>query len=544
MTEKKNKEIDVIDLSRAPDRKKAAAGSGRKKDGRRAGERPKKNTRPREKKSSGRTPAERAARAYQEERPYRKKRAAAAAADNREFAVVMYIFLALFAALTVWFIYYVGFRSETFINSPYNPRLSLMAEHTVRGSVVSSDGKVLAETKTDSAGNETRVYPYKNEYAHAVGFATNGMSGAELDANFQLLRSHEFFLTQLTEQLTDKKTKGDNCNITIDSRLQDTAYEGLGSYKGAVIAVEPSTGKILCMVSKPDFDPNTMAENWENLTTAETSVLLNRAVQGLYQPGSTGKIFTTLEYLEEGNDPAVTYDCQGTYTQDGFTIHCYNSEVHGTQDLSAAFANSCNTTFAQIGLRLDPARFTALSTRMLFNKALPTKLQNVNRSSFSLSDADSDASVMQTAIGQGKTLVTPLHLCMVSAAIANGGDVMEPYMIDSIESVDQTRIKRYRGEEYGSIMTAEEAEQMKALMRGVVTGGTGSRLNTDAYYAYGKTGTAEFSDDKSKTHAWFTGVAEKDGKQIAIAVIMEEAGTSSAHAVPLAKKCFETYFAN
>lgn len=474
--------------------------------------------------------------------PDRKRKKRKKINNNREFSVVMYIFMALFLSLSAYFIYFVGFKSETFINSPYNPRLANMAEHTVRGSIISADGKVLAETKTGKDGTESRVYPYGAEYAHAVGFATNGMSGVELDANFQMLRSHEFFLTQLSEQLTDKKTNGDNCNITIDSRLQDTAYQGMGSYKGAVIAIEPSTGKILCMVSRPDFDPNTVAAEWDSLTTAETSVLLNRATQGLYPPGSTGKIFTTLEYLEEGNDPAKTYDCQGTYTQDGFTIHCYNSEVHGPQDLPAAFANSCNTTFAQMGLTLDPARFTALSTRMLFNRPLPTRLQNVSKSSFSLSEADSDASIMQTSIGQGKTLVTPIHLCMVSAAIANGGVVCEPYIIDSIESVDHTRIKRYKGEEYGSIMTGDEADQMKSLMRGVVENGTGSKLKTDAYTAYGKTGTAEFTDDKSRTHSWFTGVAEKDGKQIAIAVIMEDSGTSSKHAVPLAKKCFDTYF--
>lgn len=547
MKEKNKREIDLIDLNAAPDRKKAAVGSGRKSSGckkstQKARSRKSAESKKRKADDSGRG----FQRAYDEKtlRPTGKRRAAADAAENREFAVVMYIFLALFFSLMAYFIYYVGFRSETFINSPYNPRLALMEEHTVRGAVISSDGKVLAETKTDSAGNESRVYPYGNEYAHAVGFCVNGMSGVELDANFSLLRSHEFFLTQLTKQLKDEKTDGDKCNITIDSALQDAAYEGMGSYKGAVIAIEPSTGKILAMVSKPDFDPNTVADKWDSLTTDDTSVLLNRATQGLYPPGSTGKIFTALEYLEEGNDPAVTYDCEGTYTRDGFTIHCYNSEVHGEEDLAGAFADSCNTTFARMGLTLDPARFTALSTRMLFNKTLPTKLQNVSRSSFSLSAADSDASVMQTSIGQGKTLVTPIHMAMVSAAIANGGVVMEPYMIDSIESVDSSRIRRCKGTEYGTVMTEEEAGQMKALMRGVVENGTGTKLQSDLYTAYGKTGTAEFTDDKNRTHSWFTGFAEKDGKQVAIAVLMEDSGTSSKHAVPLAKKCFDAYFAN
>ena len=149
---------------------------------------------------------------------------------------------------------------------------------------------------------------------------------------------------------------------------------------------------------------------------------------------------------------------------------------------------------------------------------------------------------MQTAIGQGETLVTPLHMAMIASAVANDGVLMEPYDIDSIENKDGTQVKSYSGKEYGSILTEEEAAELQSLMRSVVTDGTGSKLQSDAYTAYGKTGTAEYSSDENSAHSWFVGYAESGDKKIAIAVIMEGAGSGSAHAVPTAKSVFDTYF--
>ena len=464
---------------------------------------------------------------------------------KKRYVLITYVFFGLFLLLLARLLFFTGVESEDFINSSYNPRLTKLSETIVRGSIKTSDGIIVAETKVNDDKSEERHYPFKNTYAHAVGYSVKGSLGAEKDFNFRLMRSHIFFIKRIWLELSGEKLPGDNLILTIDSRLQEAAYDGMGDYDGAVIAIEPDTGKVLCMVSKPDFDPNTIGEDWDSIISdSSSSVLLNRATQGLYPPGSVAKIVTALEMMEEGKAESFSIECEGEEEVDDYTIHCYRSTPHGKLDFSQAFADSCNVAFGNMGLMLDQSRFTALSERLLFNKKLPASLSNTEKSSFSSSDSDPAPLIMQTAIGQGKTLVTPLHMAMLSSAIANDGVVMEPYLSDSIENADGGRVKTYRGKTYGSIMTSEEANGLKELMRLVVTDGTGQGLLSDDYIAYGKTGTAEYTDDKQKTHSWFSGFAEKNGKKLAVAVIMEGAGTSSAHAIPLTKSLFDTYFQN
>ena len=160
-----------------------------------------------------------------------------------------------------YFAYFQFVKSEDFINSPYNKRQDLFARKVTRGEIISADGRILAETITDTDGTETRYYPYANMFAHVVGFSTNGKSGLESIANFNLLRSHTMTLEKVVNELQGEKNIGDNVVTTLNYDLQDTAYEALGKYDGAIVVMEPSTGKILAMVSKPDYDPNNIAED-------------------------------------------------------------------------------------------------------------------------------------------------------------------------------------------------------------------------------------------------------------------------------------------
>ncbi len=347
--------------------------------------------------------------------------------SNKEFAVVTYFFLILYAALFIYFCYFIAIKSESFINHAANPRLSVMSEHTIRGEIRSSDGKVLATSKVSEDGTEKRSYPEGSKWAHAVGFAVNGMSGAEADANFYLLRSHAFFLERLKNDVMEQKNQGDSVYLTLDSKLQDAAYNGLGNYRGAVIALDPESGKILAMVSKPDFDPGKVEANWEILSSDEDSAaLLNRCTQGLYPPGSTFKIITALAYFRDKKDEDTNFDCDGTFTSGGYTIHCYGNTAHGKQDFLEAFAHSCNTTFAKTGLILGKGDLRKASEDLLFNSKLPTELSHVKKSSFTMDDKADDALVMQTAIGQGDTLVTPLHMATIASAVCRGGEGVAP----------------------------------------------------------------------------------------------------------------------
>ncbi len=476
-----------------------------------------------------------------------KKKKKKAPSQNREFAVITYSFLALFLCLMGYFTYFQFEKSEEFIDSPYNTRQEQFAQKILRGKILSSGGEVLAETLTDDAGNDVRRYPYGSIFAHVVGYSTHGKTGIESQANFDLLRSNTSFLEKAGNDIQGEKSIGDNVITTLDYELQLRAYDALDFYRGAVVVLEPSTGKILAMVSKPDFDPNTLGEDWEFLTAEGNTdaALLNRATQGLYPPGSIFKIVTTLEYLDEhGGDGDYHYHCSGSYTLGKNTIHCYNNKSHGSETLKQAFANSCNAAYASMGLELDIDRFADLCDQLLFNASLPVSFES-SKSSFVLQSGDGEATVMSTAFGQGKTLVTPFHMALLVSAIANDGVLMRPYLIDHTESCEGVLQEQKEPEEYGRLISESHAALLKEYMSAVVESGTGQKLKGQGYEASGKTGSAEFSTGSDSTHSWFVGFAHQDGKEdIAVAVLVEDSGSGSEYAVPIAKELFDAYYGN
>ena len=226
---------------------------------------------------------------------------------------VAYVFLGIFVCMIGYFIYFQTVISSNVITSPYNKRQDTFADRVIRGEIKSSDGQVLAYTNVDAGGNETRIYPQDDLFAHGVGYASHGKTGIELLANYQLLSSHAYFLERFVNEVQEQKNYGDTVITTLNYHLQKTAYDALGNYRGTVIALEPSTGKVMAMVSKPDFNLNEIDANWKSISNSIDSVLLNRAAQGLYPPGSVFKIVTLLEYLREGNDwENWTYECNGS----------------------------------------------------------------------------------------------------------------------------------------------------------------------------------------------------------------------------------------
>ena len=444
-------------------------------------------------------------------------------------------------SLIGYLIYFNSVKSETFINSPYNTRQDTFSDRVVRGKIISSDGEVLAQTNVSEDGTEERVYPYSNIFAHVVGYDSNGKSGLESEANFQLLTSHAFFLEQMKNEFRGEKNAGDNVITTLNASLQTTAYNALGDRRGAVIAIEPSTGKILAMVSKPDFDPNDIEENWDSLVSDETnSSLLNRATMGQYPPGSTFKIVTALDYFRtKGSFEGYSYLCEGSITMEDHTIRCYNSTVHGQEDFYTAFANSCNCAFAEIGTVLGGKSLRKTSEDLLFNKSLP--LKNSRKSSFTLDESSPTALVMQTAMGQGNTLVSPLHMALITSTIANGGILMQPYLIDQVQNNAGETVSTTEPVEYKLLMTDNEANLLGKLMKNVVTNGTASALNGRAYTVAGKTGSAEF-DENGSSHSWFIGYCNADDPDLVVAIIVENGGTGSEAAVPIAGQLFDAYY--
>lgn len=435
--------------------------------------------------------------------------------------------------------------SQEIINNPYNKRKELLAQKVVRGDILSSDGKVLAHTVTDKKGNETREYPYSGMFCHVVGRTSNSMTGIELAQSFPLLTSHSNPLKQLANEFRGEKNQGDSVVTTLDFSLQKTAYDALGSFKGAIVAIEPSTGKLLAMVSKPDYNPNTVLDNWESLIedSDEESALLNRATQGLYPPGSTFKVLTAMEYMMEDSDyRKYRYTCTGREVFQGNSIRCYGGEQHGQINLRESLAESCNGSFANIGLKLDLNSFRKLCERFLFNKKLPVHFE-YNKSRFTLNDQSDTGEIVQTAIGQGKTMITPLQNVMISATIANDGVMMVPYLVDHIENDEKQTVKTNMPQKESEVISKELADTITKMMKSVVSDGTASSLRDLSYKVAGKTGTAEF-DSEGNSHAWFVGFAPADNPKIAVSIIVEGAGTGSQYAVPIAKQMLQQYLGN
>lgn len=461
---------------------------------------------------------------------------------NKQLLVVTYMFLLIFVAMLGYFVKFMVNDSEEIINSNYNKRQEVLEESVIRGTIYSDDKQILAQTITDSNGNETRNYPFGTLFSHSVGYSTHGKTGIELLANFTLLTSNSPVGEIVENDLEGKKDIGDNVITSLNVDVTKAAYNALGQYDGAVVAIEPKTGKVITMISKPDFDPNTIDSIYDTLIADENnSNLLNRVTSGLYTPGSTFKIFTLLEYIHENSDyENYMYDCEGSITVENSTIKCANGKWHGNEDLIDSFAYSCNTSFVNIGLSLDKTRFKSLCEGLLFNKELPLNLP-YSESKFVLDEKSSTFETMQTSMGQGKTLVTPMHLCMVASAIANDGVLMKPYMIGAVENHLGRKVKNYNPETYGRILSSEDAGILQEYLRSVVTNGTGRKLNVDSYIAYGKTGTAQINDG-SQSNSLFVGYAEREGKKLAVCVVMENQPEGSTPAVPIAKAVFDAYF--
>lgn len=462
---------------------------------------------------------------------------------SKQIRFVIGVFAVLFIGMISYTCYYAMTNKQDMINNSYNSRQELLKAQNIRGAIYANDRQLLARTVTDSEGNEHREYPFSNMFAHVVGYASHGRFGVEAQCNYYLIQSNAKLSDKVASDMSGEKYPGDSVITTLDVALQEAAYKALGIYRGAIIATEPSSGKILAMVSKPDFDPNEIEVIWDEIREEnDSAVLLNRATQGLYPPGSTFKIVTALEYIRENPDTYqnYTYQCNGRFSLGADVINCYHGASHGSEDFTKSFAKSCNSSFANISVGLNRKSYKNMLSTLLFNSELPVSFA-YNKSKVTVNEDSADADIMQVSIGQGTDQITPLHMNMITSAIANDGILMKPYLVDYVENYNGNIIKQFSSGSYGRLMSEEEAEILTQLMSQVVESGTATKLKGQAYTAAGKTGSAEYNNDKADSHAWFTGFAPVQEPQICVTVIIEGAGSGGDYAVPIAKRVFNAY---
>ncbi|PKM66382.1 MAG: peptidoglycan glycosyltransferase [Firmicutes bacterium HGW-Firmicutes-2] len=457
---------------------------------------------------------------------------------NKPLKRIRSLIVILFMILGLNIIYYVIFQSDNLVVNDYNPRLKAIENSVIRGDILDSNGYILATSKIEN-NQQIRMYPYGSLFAHVIGYMGYGKTGVEAYSYLDLIRTKENLWDKFMEGFTNDLPKGHSVVTTLDLDLQQLGRTLLGNNKGAIVAIEPKTGKILAMVSTPDYDPNNISTNYSTYLKDEASAtLLNRATQGLYPPGSTFKILTALAYLQNHEVSDFSYECFGKDTFGEKTIHCYNNTVHGDLTLEEAFALSCNTAFAHIGEQLDMNELHNLTEMFGYNQRMQLELET-SMSRYGIQNQKSDSERAETIIGQGRTLVTPLNNVMMVSILANDGHLIKPYLVSQVIAEDESIIREQKIMDAGRVLSEAHVVLIESFMKKTSEEGTAKQLNSNQYTVASKTGSADNSTGAA--HAWYVGYAPIEEPRIAIAIIVENVGTGSAHAVPIAKALFDTY---
>ncbi|MBZ2174116.1 penicillin-binding protein A [Schnuerera sp. xch1] len=439
----------------------------------------------------------------------------------------------LFVSLVIYISYFQIFKAESVKMNSYNKRLWIGEEKILRGSIMDRNGKILAYSEKRD-GSYNRIYNYENLYSHIIGYNHReyGKAGLELEYNNALLNISESTTLNELKNIIVPNTEGNTLQLTIDHHIQEYSRNFLKGKKGSIVAINPTTGEIYSMVSMPDFNPSTLKEDWDNIVEDENSPLLNRAISGLYQPGSTFKVLTSIAAIEKGNVDEK-YKCTGSTKIDGYNFKDYNEKGHGNIDLEDALVYSCNTYFAERGVEIGKEKLGEVAERFFINKKIPFDLQ-VDKSSFPYKGSAGKTDIAAASIGQGEVLMTPLNMAMVASGIANGGDVVKPILVKETISPKGRVIDSNKTQIISKGTEISIASKIKNMMVEGVKRGTSKNASIDSVEVAGKTGTAQNSSGKD--HAWFIGFAPAEEPKIAIAVILEEEGSSGGQAAaPIAR---------
>lgn len=453
---------------------------------------------------------------------------------NKRIIRVLIVISALFLALLTYLMYFNMFQAETVATNPYNRRQWDDERYISRGNIFDADGLVLAETVVDEDGNSVRKYSQGRLYSHVIGYCSQiyGKSLLERAYDGELLGKGDIDLF-----IGDKK-QGFDLNLTISNKIQRYAYEQMRGRKGAVVAMDPESGKILALVSLPDFDPDSLAleQNWNTIVEDENAPLIPRTVQGLYPPGSTYKIVTLAAAYENGMAERIFEDT-GKFDMGHQTVENYGGKAYGRITLEEAFRVSSNQVFCTVGSELGPDAVLDISKRFGVDKDFGAELDIAKSRIEYKRMTENDGALV--SIGQGQLLVTPMHMAMICSSVAKGGVMPRPYLVESVTK-GSTVIKSGRTKSVGSVMSTDCAEYIGKQMVQVVEKGTGTRAKIQGVTVAGKTGTAE--NEKDKDHSWFVGYAPAENPQIAIAVILENDGSSGGDtAAPIAGNIMKKY---
>ncbi|WP_031516186.1 peptidoglycan D,D-transpeptidase FtsI family protein [Desulfofalx alkaliphila] len=443
------------------------------------------------------------------------------------------IFILLLLTILIFYLSYIHLKMGSELAShPNNRRMAEQMANIHRGSIYDRKGVVLAESRWVDEGS-VRVYPRGAETANIIGYTSKkyGASGLESTYDIELLgMNREEKLFNEIRKATGQSQLGQDLVLTLDAELQHLAVELLGGKRGAVVAVDPRTGAILAAATSPSFDPNNLEQEWEHLQNNKDAPLLNRAFQGAYPPGSVMKLITAAGALAQGHQGGDLVNCPGYLMVEGFKLE---DNVHGHVDLTEALVVSCNTAFGQLALEMGRQPFVQVAEQFGFNTDFALGVESRPSTMGDIENMDS-RQLAVTAIGQGDLLVSPLHMAMVAAAVANGGSMMQPYLVQEVRNSLGKTSYQHRP---GLMLQATDAETARIIgdaMAAAVERGTARAAAIGGIEVAGKTGTAE--NPHGASHAWFVGFAPVQQPRVAVSVIIENGGSGGRVAAPIAQK--------
>jgi len=452
---------------------------------------------------------------------------------NRPIRRVAFVAMVMFALLLANSTFSMIFRQSALEAQPQNRRVRDAEFAQDRGSILAAGKMEIASTKdADDRFKFQRVYPKDELYAPITGFFSydHGRTGVESTYNSQLSGTDDsLFVRRLIDMATNRAPQGASVQTTIVPEMQEAAAAGLGSQKGAVVALDPQTGAVLALVTGPSYDPNVVASHdieeagkaYERLVKDSDMPLANRAAREIYPPGSTFKLVTAAAALADGKKPDSKVDSPNRLKLPGTTTFLPNSsDCGGTSvTITQALKVSCNTAFANLGIELGQDKLREQAEEFGFGaKHLP----DLGGVASQFPEELADAQLGLSSIGQYDVAASPLQMAMVTAAIANDGVLMDPYLVSLVQSPDLKPISTHKPQKLAEPMTPENAEALKKMMEVVVSQGTGRNAQISGVEVGGKTGTAQ-SDLSRKPYAWFTSFAPLEDPKVAVAVIIEDA---------------------
>ncbi|TCC11832.1 peptidoglycan D,D-transpeptidase FtsI family protein [Kribbella soli] len=476
-------------------------------------------------------------------------------AIRRLAVAAIVLMLALMANST----YLQAFRANEINGRNDNNRVRDSQFSVNRGPILIGSTPVAQSKESGDRFKYQRTYANGQVYAPVTGFYSYlfGRGGIELTMNAELNGSDpSMAFRRIIDVISNRPQQGGSVTLTLNAAAQQAAYDGLAGKTGAVVAIEPKTGRILAMASRPSYDPNQLASHdtekvsaaWKSLNANKNKPLSNRAVQELYPPGSTFKLVTAAAALSSGkytpeskvNSPAELPLPQTTVplvNEDGKNCGGSNSAT-----LTIALRYSCNTAFGTVGMALGADALNEQAAKFGFGARPLSELPSVATSQFP--GDPNEPQTAQSAIGQFDVRATPLQMAMVAAGIANKGEVMKPYLVQNVKTPDLKTVSETKPESLHQAVTPQVASQLTAMMVDVVNNGTGKPGRISGVQVAGKTGTAQTTKERPP-FAWFTAFAPAEDPKVAVAVLIEDANiprndiAGGTLAAPIAKKVME-----